>query len=56
LEPKCVASLDDCGNVSITVGDSSNQADLKQYKAIEEVPLDSIELSIFGHRFMSIAE
>ena len=28
VEPKCVAQVDDCGNVSIRVGDSSNMADL----------------------------
>ena len=29
---------------------------MRSYQSVEEVPMDPIELSIFGHRFMSIAE
>lgn len=29
---------------------------VKQHDTIADVPFDAIELSIFGHRFMSIAE
>ena len=29
---------------------------VKAFEKVQDVPLDPIELSIFGHRFMSIAE
>eukprot|EP01083_Nonionella_stella_P200933 735406_1 len=48
IEPKCTASITEEGNICITVGDT------------EPLPvtteLDNIQLAIFGHRFMSIAE
>jgi 5-oxoprolinase (ATP-hydrolysing) len=56
IEPDCTGEIDNYGNVRIVVGSAGAEKDVKQYKNIEEVPLDLIELSIFGNRFMSIAE
>jgi 5-oxoprolinase (ATP-hydrolysing) len=56
VEPGCSAFIDNFGNVEITIADIMQNQDVKQFKSIDDVPLDSIELSIFGHRFMSIAE
>ena len=56
VEPESHAVIDDFGNVEIDLHDKLAAQDLKEYRSIEEVPLDPIELSIFGHRFMSIAE
>jgi len=57
VEPGCTATIDGFGNVIIDVSEgSSRQDEYKAYKSAEEVPFDPIELSIFGHRFMSIAE
>jgi len=56
VEPFWQASIDEFGNVEIVFLGHQGAAEAKSYKSIEEVPLDSIELSIFGHRFMSIAE
>jgi len=57
IEPGCEAEIDEYGNVIITTGaDGTVQADIKGMKSIEDVKPDLIELSIFGHRFMSIAE
>ena len=56
VEPESHAVIDDFGNVEIDLHDKLAAQDLKGYRSIEEVPLDPIELSIFGHRFMSIAE
>ena len=56
IEPSWIAEIDIFGNVEITHQESENASDLRSYQTIEEVPLDPIELSIFGHRFMSIAE
>ena len=57
MEPQCKAEIDNFGNVIIQVeGSSSRQDEYNTYKTPEEVPFDPIELSIFGHRFMSIAE
>jgi 5-oxoprolinase (ATP-hydrolysing) len=56
VEPESSAVIDDFGNVEIDLHDKLAAQDLKGYRSIEEVPLDPIELSIFGHRFMSIAE
>jgi hypothetical protein len=36
--------------------DAKDENDSHSYAKVEDVPLDSIELSIFSHRFMSIAE
>ena len=55
VEPFCEAKIDVFGNVEITLQECA-AVDLASYQSIEEVPLDPIELSIFGHRFMSIAE
>lgn len=49
--------MDAYGNLEIELLDSD--IDLKgvlEFKSVQDVPLDPIELSIFGHRFMSIAE
>lgn len=56
IEPRCSSQLDDFGNVVINVGGSSDRQQYKAYEKAEEVPYDPIELSIFAHRFMSIAE
>jgi hypothetical protein len=57
VEPGCRAEIDNFGNVIIEIVNSgSRQDEYKSYKSPEEVPFDPIELSIFGHRFMSIAE
>ena len=57
IEPESHAQIDHFGNVIITVGDDGKkQEEYNQYKSPEEVPFDPIDLSIFGHRFMSIAE
>jgi 5-oxoprolinase (ATP-hydrolysing) len=56
VEPDCEAYIDDFGNIEITIGENTANRDAKHYESIEEVPFDAIELSIFGHRFMSIAE
>lgn len=57
IEPDCIATIDSFGNVSIQVGSGDSKTkDTKEIKTMADVSLDSIELSIFGHRFMSIAE
>ena len=56
VEPQSEALIDEFGNVEIDLIDQNAQRDCKEFKTIDEVPLDPIELSIFGHRFMSIAE
>jgi 5-oxoprolinase (ATP-hydrolysing) len=56
IEPNCHAVIDDYGNVTINIESTLAIKDCNSYKKINEVPFDSIELSIFGHRFMSIAE
>ena len=50
IEPDCKASINKQGSIIITVGSSENS---QNYVSTE---LDDIQLSIFGHRFMSIAE
>jgi 5-oxoprolinase (ATP-hydrolysing) len=42
--------------VYILIGGNLEAPQYKQYKSPEEVPFDIVELSIFAHRFMSIAE
>lgn len=56
IEPSCHSLIDDFGNVEISVEDCDEENDCKSYQNVNKVPLDTIELSIFGHRFMSIAE
>lgn len=56
IEPFCEATIDSFGNIEIILSDQEQEKDLMSYTAIEQVPYDPIELSIFGHRFMSIAE
>nr|CAB3264567.1 5-oxoprolinase [Phallusia mammillata] len=48
VEPNCMARITDKGDVIITIGSG-------QVRKVG-VELDSIQLSIFSHRFMSIAE
>ena len=48
VEPDCTAAVTKTGNLEITIGTGKvNKVDAQ---------LDSIQLSIFSHRFMSIAE
>jgi len=56
IEPEAVCLIDEYGNLEIDLPDIKPEKNCKDYLAISEVPLDAIELSIFGHRFMSIAE
>lgn len=57
VEPGCQAEIDNFGNVIIEIKDGHGRQDeYLSFKIPEEVPFDPIELSIFGHRFMSIAE
>ena len=57
IEPSWVSEIDIYGNVEIRhVVDQASENTIANYQSVEEVPLDPIELSIFGHRFMSIAE
>jgi 5-oxoprolinase (ATP-hydrolysing) len=57
VEPGCQAEIDSYGSVIIEVKDGHGRQDeYLSFKTPEEVPFDPIELSIFGHRFMSIAE
>ncbi|XP_072169577.1 5-oxoprolinase-like [Diadema setosum] len=48
VEPNCVASITDSGDVKIQVGSGSSK--------VIGTELDTIQLSIFSHRFMSTAE
>lgn len=48
IEPDCTASITSHGDVKITIGQG--------LKAEVTTELDTIQLSIFSHRFMSIAE
>lgn len=51
VEPNCVAHVTKTGDLIIDIGQTTNVA-----LALEEGRLDAIQLSIFSHRFMSIAE
>ncbi|VDM49570.1 unnamed protein product [Toxocara canis] len=48
VEPRCEATITEEGNICIAIGDQA-QTDIG-------VDIDPIQLSIFSHRFMSIAE
>ena len=48
IEPKCNAEITKEGNICITIGESEPEPVTTE--------LDNIQLAIFGHRFMSIAE
>ncbi|XP_014213101.1 5-oxoprolinase [Copidosoma floridanum] len=48
IEPRCVASITLRGDIKIKIGDD--------FKSKISTDLDAIQLSIFSHRFMSIAE
>jgi len=57
VEPGCLGEIDNYGNVIIEVKDGHGRQDeYLSYTSASSVPFDPIELSIFGHRFMSIAE
>mmetsp|Transcript_21107 Transcript_21107/g.25969 ORF Transcript_21107/g.25969 Transcript_21107/m.25969 type:complete len:167 (-) Transcript_21107:1371-1871(-) len=57
IEPYWLAKIDIYGNVEISADQSgAATVDFEQYEYPEDVPCDPIDLSIFGHRFMSIAE
>lgn len=55
VEPSWLSEIDSFGNVMIEQLDFIKQS-YSDFKQIKDVPLNPIELSIFGHRFMSIAE
>ena len=55
IEPGCNGTIADDGSVIIDIIASADKK-MEEFKSIDDVPLDPIELSIFGHRFMSIAE
>jgi hypothetical protein len=55
IEPFCECVIDDYGNLEISLPETSEKS-VKAFEKVQDVPLDPIELSIFGHRFMSIAE
>ena len=57
VEPGCVAEITAKGDVKITI-DKIKKEESKDSEASSdaEVPLDTIQLSVFAHRFMSIAE
>lgn len=48
IEPDCTASITSKGDIKITIG--------KGIRTKVTTDLDTIQLSIFSHRFMSIAE
>ena len=57
VEPGWQAEIDSYGSIIIEVKDGyGRQNEYLTFKTPEDVPFDPIELSIFGHRFMSIAE
>lgn len=56
IEPQSQCVIDEFGNVEIQIDENLEENDYKKYQSVNEVPFDTIELSIFGHRFMSIAE
>ncbi len=56
VEPKYIAKIDKYGNAEINLDGADQSKDVSLYKSEADVVLDPVELSIFGHRFMSIAE
>ena len=48
IEPNCTASITSRGDIKISIGEG--------FKNKVTTDLDAIQLSIFSHRFMSIAE
>lgn len=54
VEPGCEAEITMKGDVKITVDKQGEKK--KSYSDSDKVPLDTIQLSVFAHRFMSIAE
>lgn len=51
VEPNCIAKVTTTGDLIIDIGETKNAS-----LSPEENRLDAIQLSIFSHRFMSIAE
>ena len=49
VEPGCTAGIDACGNVTITLNDV-------EAVKVDEKRQDPVQLAVFSHRFMSIAE
>ena len=47
VEPECKAHIAEEGSVTIDIHHAHDKK-IEEYKSIEEVPLDPIELSIFG--------
>lgn len=56
IEPEWLAKVDSMGNLEMDFLGNVTEKDSHAYSKMEDVPLDAIELSIFSHRFMSIAE
>lgn len=63
VEPKCEAKISERGDVEIDVhyeekeGEEGKKGEKKNpEEEAKAVPLDTIQLSVFAHRFMSIAE
>ncbi len=50
VDPDCRASITKQGNIRINIGDTDKRSD------VLGTALDAVQLSIFSHRFMSIAE
>lgn len=55
VETHCEAEITSKGDVKITI-DKKAEKKLVDEDSSDEVPLDTIQLSVFAHRFMSIAE
>lgn len=58
IENHCTARITSCGDLDITVASiSPTNAEHKSYsKELESIKEDPVMLSIFGHRFMGVAE
>jgi len=60
VEPDCEATMTDRGDVRIEVGTRDGDKSIGGVQVSDTsasvVPLDTIQLSVFAHRFMSIAE
>lgn len=56
IEPDWELTADKTGNLWLEAVDDGEKAKHTTQMKAEEIKVDPIELSIFGHRFMSIAE
>ena len=56
VEPEWTAVVDRLGNLQLDFTGEDTSGEGQDFKSIDDVNLDAIELSIFSHRFMSIAE